>query len=83
MFWLFGQEACEILFPWPGIESAPSALESEILTTEPPPGKALHYLLMWISPPILLFYMGGKGIIFFFISLVRFIQKSLYFLSYH
>ena len=83
MFWLFGHEACGILSPQPGMESAPSALESEVLTTGPPPGKALHYLLVWIFPPILLLYMGDNGIICFFISLVRFIQKSLYFLSCH
>ena len=36
MFWFFGRWACGILAPWPGIEPAPSALESEVLTTGPP-----------------------------------------------
>ena len=35
MFWgFFGLEACSILVPWPGIETAPAALEGELLTTE-------------------------------------------------
>ena len=33
MFWYFGQEACEILAPWPGIEPTPPALENEVLGT--------------------------------------------------
>ena len=33
MFWYFGQEACEILAPWPGVEPTPPALESEVLGT--------------------------------------------------
>ena len=36
MFWCFGHEACEILAPQPGIKLVPSALEGDILTTEPP-----------------------------------------------
>ena len=40
MFWIFGQEACGILVPWPGIRPTPPALESEVLTTGPP-GKSL------------------------------------------
>ena len=36
MFWVFGCEACEILAPLPGMESAPAALEDGVLTTGPP-----------------------------------------------
>ena len=36
MFWLFAREACGTLALWPGIEPAPPALESEVLTTGPP-----------------------------------------------
>ena len=36
MSWFFGQEACGILVPQPGIEPAPPALGGEILTTGPP-----------------------------------------------
>ena len=36
MFWFFGQEACGILTPWPGIEPAPPALAGEVLTIGPP-----------------------------------------------
>ena len=43
MFGFFGHEACGILAPWPGIEPTPTALEGEVLTTEPP-GKSLHCL---------------------------------------
>ena len=43
MFWLFGQKACGMLGPQPGIKPAPLALEGEVLTTGPP-GK-LHFLL--------------------------------------
>ena len=32
----FGRKACGILAPWPGIESVPTALEGEVLTTGPP-----------------------------------------------
>ena len=32
----FGQEACSILTPQPGMEPAPPALEDEFLTTAPP-----------------------------------------------
>ena len=35
MFWVFGQKACRILVPWPGIELAPPVLEGEVLTTGP------------------------------------------------
>ena len=35
MFWVFGQKACGILVPWPGIELTPHALEDEVLTTGP------------------------------------------------
>ena len=33
MFWIFGPEACGILAPQPGIKSASSVLEGEVLTT--------------------------------------------------
>ena len=33
---IFGQEACSILAPQPGMEPAPPALEVEVLTTAPP-----------------------------------------------
>ena len=36
MFWFFGQEACGILSPQPGIEPAPPALEGQVLATGPP-----------------------------------------------
>ena len=45
MFWFFGHEACGILAPQPGIEPAPPALESEILTTGPP-GKSPERTLL-------------------------------------
>lgn len=35
MVWFFGHEPCEILTPHPGIRLVPSALEGDILTTEP------------------------------------------------
>ena len=33
MFWFFGQEACEILAPQPGVEPTTSALEVKVLNT--------------------------------------------------
>ena len=36
MFWFFDRKACGILVPQPGIEPAPSALESKVLITGPP-----------------------------------------------
>ena len=41
MFWFFGLEACEILFPHPGIKPALPALEGQTLTTGPS-GQSLH-----------------------------------------
>ena len=41
-FFFFGQEACGILHPWPGIEPASFALEVKVLTTGPP-GKSLNF----------------------------------------
>ena len=35
-FGFFGPVACGILVRWPGIEPAPSVLESKVLTTGPP-----------------------------------------------
>ena len=46
MFWYFGREACGILAPWPGIEPAPPALESKVLTTGPP-GKSWEEIFEW------------------------------------
>ena len=40
-FWLFGHQECGILVSRPGIEPAPTALESKVLNTGPP-GKSLH-----------------------------------------
>ena len=36
MFCVFGNEACGISAPWPGIKPSPSALEGEVLTSRPP-----------------------------------------------
>ena len=36
MFWIFGQKACGILAPRPGIETVTLALEGEVLTIGPP-----------------------------------------------
>ena len=36
LFCFFGNEACGILTPWPGIKPAPSALEGGLLNTGPP-----------------------------------------------
>ena len=36
LFWFFGQEACGILAPQPGIEPEFPALDGEVLTTGPP-----------------------------------------------
>ena len=44
MLWFFGQEACSILAPQPGMEPEPPALEGEVLTTAPP-GKS-HGLVL-------------------------------------
>ena len=35
MFQFFGQKACKILDPWPGIKLVPPRLEGEVLTTGP------------------------------------------------
>ena len=43
MFQFFGQEACGILTPRPGIEPISSALEGKVLTPGPP-GKSLIIL---------------------------------------
>ena len=40
MFWFFGQEACRILVPQPGLEPTAPALEGKVLTTRPP-GRSL------------------------------------------
>ena len=36
MFWFSGHDACGILAPQPGMETAPHALEGEVLTTALP-----------------------------------------------
>ena len=47
MFWFFGQEACGILAPQPGIKSAPPALEGKVLTTGlPGKSQAMYYLTL-------------------------------------
>ena len=46
IFFLLQCVACRILVPWPGIEPRPSAVEVQVLTTEPP-GKS-----QWDSGPI-------------------------------
>ena len=43
MLLFFGQEAYGILVPQPGIESAPSALKDEVLTTGPPGSPCLLF----------------------------------------
>ena len=52
MLWFFGQKACGILAPWPGIKSAPLALESKVSTIGP----------LWKSLCICIAYgdTGGK-----------------------
>ena len=34
IFWLFGHKAHEVLVPWPGMETAVTALDGKVLTTE-------------------------------------------------
>ena len=46
MFWFFGQKACGILAPQPGIEPAPLALEGKVLTTGLP-GKSPQSTYNW------------------------------------
>ena len=41
-FWFFGRKTCGTLATQPGIESAPPALEGEVLITEPPE-KSPHF----------------------------------------
>ena len=47
MFWFFGQEACGILAPRPGIESTLPALEGDVITTGPPRKSQCHFF--WLS----------------------------------
>ena len=47
IFWHFGHEACRILSPRPGIETAPHALESKVLTTVMP-GKSLTIFYVFL-----------------------------------
>ena len=50
MFWFFGHKTCGMLVPQLRIQPAPSALESKVLSTEPP-GKSLSSLLWHYSDP--------------------------------
>ena len=50
MFWFFGQEACGILAPGPGIKPTPPSLEGKVLTTGLP-GKSQHLLKTLTSKP--------------------------------
>ena len=50
MFWFFGYKTCVMLVPRPGIQPTHSALESKVLSTEPP-GKSLSSLLWRYSDP--------------------------------
>ena len=54
MFLFFGCKVCGILAPQPGIKSATSALEGQVLTTGPPgkppnPHPAPHWLILITS----------------------------------
>ena len=51
LLWFFGYKACGILTPWPGIELALPALESEVLTTGPPGSlyKSFFLSLLWVK----------------------------------
>ena len=51
VFWSVG--ACGILAPRPGVELAPPALESEVLTTEPPEKFPIAFLFIASFPDIL------------------------------
>ena len=52
MFWdFFGQEACVILVPRPGIKQAPPTLEDEVLTPGPP-GKSPNLFILISNPPL-------------------------------
>ena len=46
MFWFFGQEACGILVPQPGIEPTPPALEGEVLITDCQKSPSRHFRLL-------------------------------------
>ena len=48
MFWFFGWEAYGIIDPWPGIELIPSALEGEVLTTEPPGKSSKNFIAFFL-----------------------------------
>ena len=56
MFWFFGQEACGILIPQPGLEPEARALEGQVLTTRPP-GKSL------IKNPLLFHSFSGGSVV--------------------
>ena len=45
VFWLFGHKAYGIFAPKPGVEPAPPAVESEVLTTGPPGRAPLNGIL--------------------------------------
>ena len=52
MFWLFGQEVCSSLTPWPEIKPTPPALEDKALTSGPP-GKSLKVIKTSIFPKLI------------------------------
>jgi len=73
-FVFFQTQACEILAPQPGIELALPALESEVLTTEPP-GKShissVKDVVYTILGFVLIFISGSSvmnGPLFLFVS---------------
>ena len=49
IFGFFGQEACGILAPGPGIEPAPPALEGEVLTAGPPGKVSVLFFLFFFN----------------------------------
>ena len=58
MFWFFGQKACGILAPQPGIEPACPVLKGEDLTIGPP-RKSLEFTFLTNSQGILLWLIWG------------------------
>ena len=63
MFWFFGQEACGILVPQPGLEPTAPALEGKVLTTRPPGKSLIKNPLSFHSLSgllLLLWWLSGK-----------------------
>ena len=51
MFWLFDREACGVLSPHPGVETACPGLEGEVLTTgSPGKSQAPLFLILLLAP---------------------------------